>query len=126
MITAAPDTVDLVSIDVDNLGDVEDIPEAILFDIRLSAEPSAAWTQEFRTAYATLHHPIKPPVEIEPTRLRIAYLPRYSGELADYIAFLKSAVDRANAEIRRSSSLAERGDEGRKTAFRSLLRQIRL
>jgi hypothetical protein len=124
MTVAEPITMD--RIDIDNLEDVEDIPEAVRFSIVLTAPPSAAWIQEFVSAYAAIRHPIKPPARIDEDRLWIAYLPRYARELPGYLEFLKSVVNTANQEEQRTLTMHEHDTSGQKASFRELLKGVQL
>lgn len=114
------------SIDVEDLQDVEDIPEAVRFSVVLDSEPTAVWIQEFVTAYGLLHYAIKPPVEVVGDRIWISYLPRYANELQPYINFLKSVIDRANTEEKRTLQMHEHDSTGQKAQFRERLKELRL
>jgi len=126
MTTTAAAPMAMERIDIEKLEDVEDIPEAVSFSIVLSATPSAAWIQEFVTAYTAIRHPIKPPARIDEDRLWIAYLPRYARELPGYLEFLKAVVDRANAEEQRTLAMHEHDTSGAKARLRELLKGVQL
>lgn len=123
---AQPKPISMQSIDTENLEEIEEIREAVMFSIILNTEPTPEWHQEFESAYKVMHHPIKPPVTVEDGRLWITYLPRYSAELPAYIKFLKHVVERANSEEIRTAHLRERDTGGHKAKFREVLKSISL
>lgn len=114
----------MLNVDTDTLQDVEEIPEAVRFSIVLDAEPSSTWIQEFTTAYGLMHHPIKPPCEVDADRLWIAFLPRYANDLQSYIDFLKMVVERANVEERRTLQMHEHDNAGEKSKIREMLKRL--
>jgi hypothetical protein len=116
----------LQRVDTDDLQDVDDIPEAVRFSVILDGEPSPTWVQEFVTAYALIHYAIKPPVEVIGDRIWIAYLPRYANDLQPYLNFLKTVVERANFEERRTLEMHEHDNTGPKAQFRERLKALRL
>jgi hypothetical protein len=125
MTIAAVKPISMQQIDMDDLQDVDDIPEAVRFSILLAGEPSSIWAQEFATAYGSIHHPIKPPVDVSGNRIWISYLPRYANDLQSYIDFLKNVVEAANREERRTLEIHEH-DTGHKARFREQLKRVYL
>jgi len=99
----------MVGVDLDSLDESEDNHEAIEFDIMLSHVPDPKWVEEFEIAYRQTPHPIKPPLSIAEDRMTIAFLPRYSDELQDYIDFLQTIMDRADEEVRMTLAIQKHG-----------------
>ncbi|MBV9848459.1 MAG: hypothetical protein JO250_02110 [Armatimonadetes bacterium] len=119
--------ISLRAVDSDDLEDVEDNPEAVLFRIRLSATPSDIWTQEFELAYRVTPYQIKPPVRVAGDALEVIFLPRYAGELPGFVRFLALMARRANAETRRTEEIhLSKTHEQHKAEFRQTLRQLEL
>ena len=119
--------IDLVSIDLNSIGDSDDNAEAIVFDVVLNFQPSAQWTEEFEILYQRTPFAIKPPVTVEGDRLRVSFLPRYQQDLQQFIDFLAQTAHLATAETRRTEMI-KRDDskEDRKKEFRNVLAKIRL
>ena len=124
--TQSPEIV-MRAVDADNLGDVEDNPEAVRFHIRLSAVPSDIWAGEFEQAYRQTPYQIKPPVEVAGDALEVVFLPRYASELPGLVRFLSLIVRRANMETRRTEEIhLSKTHEQQKAEFRQVLRRLEL
>ncbi len=114
-------------INIDDLGDVEDNPEAVEFTVGLSEAPSEGWIEEFDIAYRQTPYTLKPPVEVKGDCLEVIFLPRYSSELQGFFQFLGLIVRRANEELRRTEEMhISNVQERRKAEFREVLRRIRV
>ena len=125
MMTPAP--VQIKAVDTDDLRDVEDVAEAIEFSVVLSNTPTEAWWAEFEGAYNSLSHTIKPQTRLEGDRIWITYLPRYEGELQQYITFLAEVVRVANAEEQLTYDLHLKGHRsGPREQFRKHLLAVKL
>ena len=115
------------AVDSDRLEDVEDNPEAVQFQVRLSGTPSDVWVQEFEQAYRQTPYQIKPPILVAGDALRIIFLPRYAGELPGFFRFLGLMVRRSNEETRRTEEIHAAGSRDRhKAEFQEALRRIEL
>ena len=115
------------AIDSDELEDVEDNREAVLFHIRLSATPSDTWVQEFEQGYRQTPYQIKPPVQVAGDALEVVFLPRYASELPGLMRFLALMVRRANLETRRTEEIhLSQTHEQQKAEFRSVLSRLEL
>lgn len=114
-------------IDLDNLGDVDDNPQAVSFRVNLSEVPPPGWVVEFDEIYRQTPYTLKPPVEVKEGALEIMFLPRYSSELQGFFQFLGFIVKRSNDELHRSEEMHTSNEqENRKTKFRETLRGIKL
>jgi len=126
MTLEAVKSIRLLSVDADDLQDVDEIPEAIRFSVVLTDAPSSIWIHEFGTAYELLHHPIKPPFDVIGNRIWISFLPRYSKDLQAYVDFLKAVVERSNAEELRTLQMHEHDNSGDKSRMRDMLKRLRI
>ena len=124
---ASSPQITLRSIDYDHLEDVEDNPEAVLFRVALSQQPSEIWVQEMEQAYRATPYQIKPPMQVVEDHLEVVFLPRYASELPGFFRFLALMAQRANEEARRTEEIHAAGSADRhKAEFRDALRKIAL
>ena len=115
------------AIEADDLGDVDDNREAVVFCIRLSATPSDTWVAEFEQGYRQTPYQIKPPVQVAGDALEVVFLPRYASELPGLLRFLSLIVRRANLETRRTEEMhLSQTHEQQKEQFRQVLRRLEL
>ena len=122
-----PVPVQIKAIDTEDLRDVEDVAEAIEFSVVLSDTPTEAWWSEFEGAYQSLSHTIKPQARLEDNHIWITYLPRYEGELQQYITFLTEVVRVSNAEEQLTYDLHLKGHRsGPREQFRQHLSAVKL
>jgi hypothetical protein len=114
-------------INLNDLEDVEENPEAVQFRVTLSEAPIEGWIQEFDIAYRQTPYTLKPPVQVVGDTLEIIYLPRYSNELHGFFRFLALIVQRANEELHKSEEMhVSNAQERRKAQFREVLSKINI
>jgi hypothetical protein len=114
-------------INLNDLGDVDENPEAVQFRVTLSELPTEGWIQEFDIAYRQTPYTLKPPVQVVDDTLEIIYLPRYSNELQGFFRFLGLIVQRANEELHTSEEMhVSHAQERRKVQFREVLSKIQI
>lgn len=117
----------LRDIDIDNLDDVEDNREAVLFRVRLSEMPPLGWKHEFDQIYKQTPYTLKPPVEVVEDALEVIFLPRYAGEVQGFIHFLSLIVRHANEELHKTEELHTSDiHERQKAEFRQVLRRLQV
>jgi hypothetical protein len=121
----ASEDVQFTRIDLDEIGEPEDSPEAFTFDIILSKIPSEQWKIEFDYLYALEALPIRPPLVVEGNRMRVTYLPRYEADLQLYLDTIKRLAKRANIETVRTDEFHyNEKREQRKEEFRKVLKKV--
>lgn len=117
----------MTAIDADNLGDVDDNPEAVQFAVKLSGVPPPGWTAEFEPLYAAAPLAPKPPVAVEGDTLQVIYLPRYTDQLPQFLETLGRVVSQTNAELVKTHDMkTSDAREQRKAEFSKALKQLPL
>jgi hypothetical protein len=114
---------DIASLDPERLVSDDAFPGTYGFAVRLASEPDPEWVQEFDAVYDAAAYPGKPPVVVKNGALWVYYLPRYAGDLPDYLRFLRGAVVRTNQEVEKRNAVLP-DEEAEKQAFRERLRAL--
>jgi len=119
--------IEFKAIDVESIESVDDNPEAVTFDIILTAAPPVHWLEEFEYLYSRSQFGLKPPIHISGDRMKILYLPRYGDELQNFIGFLSLILERATAEARRTIEIQQSDEREKiKSDFKSVLTKLEL
>lgn len=109
-------TAGIARVKTDYIENNDTYPGTYGFYVELTRDPGSEWFVEFSAAYDSAVYPGKPPIEFKGDRLLIFYLPRYAGDLAKYLRFLKRTITDGNRSVEKRNSIVP-DEEKQKEAF---------
>lgn len=116
-------TAQIVGVDPETLEVSATFPGTYGFYIRLSRDPGSEWAAEFEEIYQTAPRAARPPVVFRGDTLCVYYLPVYTPELAEYLAFLTDIVAQTNQAVEQRNAVLP-DDDVQREAFREQLRTL--
>jgi hypothetical protein len=98
-------TAQIVGVDPETLEVSDAFPGTYGFYVRLSRDPGPEWAAEFEGLYQNAPRPARPPVVFRGDTLCVYFLPVYTPELPDYLAFLTEIVTQTNLAVERRNAV---------------------
>jgi hypothetical protein len=118
-------TAQIVGVDPETLEVSPHFPGTYGFYVRLSCDPGPEWAAELEGIYGATIRPSRPPLVFRGDTLCVFYLPNYTQELPDYLAFLTDVVTQVNAAVERRNAVLP-DDSAAREVFRQQLQSLAL